>query len=108
PVMWKYYRVPSVSASRQRDGVYAGVVRSYVAAAAYVQYHERAITDRASSIISNAMPSVQLLSAARGDVHDLDRELVGYASAGEGERARLCERGSILRDDIEADIASYR
>lgn len=98
----------SVPAARLLVGVIAGVVLCFVAAAAFVQYHERAITGRASLIISNAMPSVQLLSAARGDVHDLDRELVRYPNADEGERVRLRERATMLRNDLEADIASYR
>lgn len=87
----------TVSAARWLVGVSAGVVLAFVAATAISQRMQRAITSRTQGIITNAMPSVKLLSAARGELNEMDRHV---------ERG-LTRQAESARHDIEEALAAY-
>jgi signal transduction histidine kinase len=61
--------------------VSAAVVVSFLVATAVSQHHATRIDEDAQSIITNAMPSVQYLGAARTDLHRLDAAAERYAAA---------------------------
>lgn len=61
--------------------VSAAVVVSFLAATWVSQRHAIRIDEAAESIITNAMPSVQYLGAARTDLHRLDAAAERYAAA---------------------------
>jgi signal transduction histidine kinase len=87
-------------------GVSAGVVLAFIAATAIAQGVQRAITSRATDMITNAMPSVKFLSAARGDLHRMERD-VEHAEASESERAEFERQAVSARQDIDEALATY-
>jgi signal transduction histidine kinase len=94
-------RDSSLSAARSLVWVIASVVFAFLVAAIAAQYLQRAISTRASEIISNAMPSVKLLSAARGDLRKME---LGVIHDGTGRASRVAE----ARHDIEEELSSFR
>ncbi len=99
-------RDPAVSAARWLVGVSAGVVLSFIAATAIAQSVQRAITSRATDMVTNAMPSVKFLSAARGDLHRMERD-VEHAETSESERAEYEGYALAARQDIDEALATY-
>ena len=95
-----------LSAARWLVAVAASVVVAFVAATSIAQWVQRAITTRANDIIDNAMPSVKLLSAARGDVERMERAIARATATGDlpGYLAAADE----ARQNIEEEVASYR
>src|SRR5574338_208069 len=105
-VAWWYNAImsergSSLSAARSLVWVIASVVFAFLVAAIAAQYLQRAISTRASLIISNAMPSVKLLSAARGDLRKME---IGIVHDGPNPSSMVAE----ARHDIEAELSSYR
>jgi signal transduction histidine kinase len=96
----------TVSAARWLLGVTAGVVLAFVVATAISQRVQRAITVRTSDIITNAMPSVKLLSAARGELNEMDRD-VERATYTESQRTIFEQRASSARHDLEETATTY-
>lgn len=96
----------SVSAARWLVAVMASVVLAFVAATVTAQHVQSDIAVRASDIIGNAMPSVKMLSAARGDLHRMERD-IEHDAAGAPDRATLGSDIAIARQDMDKEVASY-
>jgi signal transduction histidine kinase len=86
-------------------GVTAGVAVAFIAAAVIAQGVQSAITRRASDIIGNAMPSVKLLSTARGQVNQIARELERIDT--DEERRAFETHTATARQNIDEELASY-
>ncbi|MGE3544503.1 MAG: ATP-binding protein, partial [Kofleriaceae bacterium] len=99
--------VASVSAARWLVGVLACVVLCFLAATAVGEYMESTIAGRANLIIGNAMPSVQMLTTARGNLRQLELALERYATIPSDQRPELRDRIAATRQDIGAALSSY-
>lgn len=100
-------RDAAVSAARWLVGVSTVVVLAFIAATAIAQGVQRAITSRATELISNAMPSVKFLSSARGDLHRMERE-IEHAETSDAERRDEFEQQAVsARQNLDAALASY-
>ena len=73
--------IAATTSGRLLIGVSGAVVVSFLIATVLSQRLAARIDDAAQSIITNAMPSVQYLSAARTDLHRLDASAERYARA---------------------------
>jgi len=99
-------RASSVSAARWLVAVLASVVLAFLVSAIAAQHLEGSIATRANDIIANAMPSVRLLSAARGDLRRLESEI-------EDAQATLLEQpapraaANAARQDLDEALAAY-
>jgi signal transduction histidine kinase len=96
----------SVSAARWLVGVLGGVVIAFLAATATAQHIESAVADHANYLIGNAMPSVQYLSSARGDLHAMERDVERISDAS-GDRAALEQDASVARQNAIAVVDLY-
>ncbi len=96
----------AISAARWLVGVMGAVVLSFLISTVTAQHLEDTIAGRATDIIENAMPSVQMLSGARGELHQLERDLERIA-AGDAAAAELHEQIAAARSDIDRALASY-
>ncbi len=98
----------SVAAARWLVGVTASVVFLFLASTAISQHIDSAIAGRTDRLVANAMPSIQMLSAARGELRVLenDAERIERATSSE-ERAPLEKRITALNDDIAATVSAY-
>ncbi len=96
----------SISAARWLVGVMTSVVLAFVVATLTAQHVQSAIAARASDIIGNAMPSVKLLSAARGDLHRMEHD-VEHEAAGAEDRAALESEIAVARQDMAEAVTSY-
>ncbi|HEX5058432.1 MAG TPA: HAMP domain-containing sensor histidine kinase [Kofleriaceae bacterium] len=85
----------------------SAVVMSFILATVVGEYMNSAIASRVRDMIGNAMPSVQLLGSARGDLGRLDLDLDEYAGAPDDRRSVLRDRLIGSRNDVEAALASY-
>ena len=85
----------------------ASVVLAFALATIVSEYYERAVADRADDIIGNAMPSVEMLSAARGDLRGLENDLERYAAAPEASRKELADDIASIGQDFDESFASY-
>lgn len=97
----------SVSAARWLVGVIATIVLCFTLATAIGEHLESAIAGRANNIVANAMPSVQLLSAARGDLRRLEADLDRYAAVPADDRLELRDRIIATRQNIDGTLAAY-
>ncbi len=97
----------SVSPARWLVGVITGLVLCFVLETVLTQHRESAIAGRANKIIANAMPSVQLLTNALGDVDRLDLDLDEYAAATPNEQPARRDRVRQGHLDLDARVASY-
>lgn len=96
----------SVSAARWLVGVLGAVIIAFLAATAVSLHIDSAISDRANALIGNAMPSVQYLSTARGNLYIMQREIERSADApGPGMPAE--QAISEARKNADALIALY-
>ncbi|MEO6773421.1 MAG: ATP-binding protein [Kofleriaceae bacterium] len=85
----------------------AGVVTCFVLATAATEHLARTIADRADGIIANAMPSVQVLTTARGDLRRLELDLEQYATVPAAQRAPIREQIASSRQNIDGELAAY-
>ncbi len=99
-------RDPSISAARWLVGVSAGVVVAFIVAALLAQYVQNAIVGRTGDLVTNAMPSVKALTAARGSLHAMDRDFEREA-VDERERAAVQTRATTDRQNLDEEIATY-
>lgn len=76
---------------------------TFIAAAILGHVVQDAISSRANDIITNAMPSVKVLSAARGDLRDLDSAV--EHSQLEGDRAS--EAATVARQNMQQSLKKY-
>jgi signal transduction histidine kinase len=83
----------------------ACVAVSFLGATLASEHLENAIARRANDIVGNAMPSVKMLSAARGKLRELEQD-IEHAAAGARSRERR-ERADAARHDIDHALASY-
>lgn len=97
----------SVSAARWLVGVIAAVVLSFLLATIVAQHLESAIGTRSHDIAENAMPSVQLLTRALGDLDRLDYDLDQYAGLPVGQRSRFQAQIIEDRQDIGRQLVAY-
>lgn len=96
---------PSVSAARWLVGVMVSVVVAFLLATLAAQHLDGAVATRANDIIANAMPSVQLLSSARGNLRRLEHAFEAAAST--DASAKLQSEVESLRRDLDEALASY-
>src|SRR5689334_900239 len=87
--------------------VSSAVVVGFLAATWLSQRHAAKIDEAADSIISNAMPSVQHLGAARTDLHRLDAAAQRYASARLSGETPADEWVDTPRRDLNGALESY-
>lgn len=99
-------RDTGVSAARLLVCVSAGVVVAFIAATVVAQDVQRAIAARASDIITNAMPSVRLLSSARGDLHLLERD-IAHAGSSDAQGAAFERQAAAARQNVDEALATY-
>lgn len=97
----------SVSAARWLVGVIATIVLCFTVASAVGEHLESAIAARATDIVANAMPSVQLLSAARGDLRRLEANVERYAAVPADQRLELHDHILATRENIDGRLAAY-
>jgi signal transduction histidine kinase len=88
-------------------GVMASVVLAFALATIVTEYYERTVADRADDIVGNAMPSVQMLSMARGDLRTLENELEDYATASGTARSEMLGDIGSIRQNFEESLAAY-
>lgn len=93
-------RESSISAARALVWVIVAVVFAFLVAVTAAEHLQRAVSTRANEIISNAMPSVKLLSAARGDLRDME---IAVAHGDDNGPSRVAS----ARHSIEEEVASY-
>jgi signal transduction histidine kinase len=98
----------SIATARWLVGVIGCVVLSFVVATIVSQEREGAIAAHADALVGNAMPSVEALSRARGDLRALENRLEDYALATPGERGALRDRIALARQDLEGTLATYQ
>ncbi|HEU0033643.1 MAG TPA: HAMP domain-containing sensor histidine kinase [Kofleriaceae bacterium] len=77
------------------------VVLAFVVAAAAAQYVQREITTPVNDIVSNAMPSVKLLSAARGHLREIELGVDADATPPD-------PRIAMARRNLDEELTSYR
>ena len=97
----------SVTTARRLVALQLFVVIAFLLATGISQYVEHGATGRVELITGNAMPSVHLLSLARGDLRELDRDLERYPTSTPEQRADLAHAIAIDRRNAEASLASY-
>jgi signal transduction histidine kinase len=97
----------ATTSGRLLVGVSAAVVVSFLVATALSQRLAARIDDGAQSIITNAMPSVQYLSAARTDLHRLDAAAERYAAARMSGDAPDSTWLDVPRRDLNSAIETY-
>jgi hypothetical protein len=93
-------RDSSIPAARSLVWVMVSVVLSFLIAIGAAQYLQRAISTRANDIVSNAMPSVKLLSAARGNLRKIE------IAVQHGD-AQLESHVAEARENIEEELVAY-
>jgi signal transduction histidine kinase len=97
----------SVSAARWLVGILAGVVLCFTLTTAVGEFLESTIAERVHLIVGNAMPSVQALASARGDLRRIDFMIDRFASASEAGRREIADAIAQKRKDVEATLATY-
>ena len=97
----------SVSAAKWLVGVMASIVLAFALATVFTEYYERALADRAEDIIGNAMPSVQMLASARGDLRVLENDLERLAVVPDTSRPAMIEDVASLRQNFDESLATY-
>jgi signal transduction histidine kinase len=86
----------------------SGVVLLFVASTAISQHIDSAIAGRTDLLVSNAMPSIQMLSAARGQLRVLENQVEhAEQTTSAAERAALGRRITALAADIAATVSTY-
>jgi len=100
-------RATPVAAARWLVGVIAGVAFSFVLATLISESLDTSVAVRSGDIITNAMPSIQTLSNARGDLRQLENDVERYAAAPADARGELRTRIEATRQTIGANLASY-
>jgi len=65
------------------------------------------VANRAGAIITNAMPSIQTLSNARGDLRQLENDFERYAAAPADARGDLRTRIDATLQTVESNLVSY-
>jgi signal transduction histidine kinase len=98
----------SVRLSRMLVVLMGLVVLSFLAASGAGLLRGRTIDRDLGGIVDNAMPSVVLLSSARGDLHRLDGYTDAYADAAAEGVALPVEPIARYRRDIESALEQYR
>ncbi len=97
----------SVSAARWLLGVLACVVLGFVLSTVVAERLESSIAGRANDIISNAMPSVQMLSSARGELRRVQYHANRYLHASSELRPTIHDQITTARQNIDAALVSY-
>jgi signal transduction histidine kinase len=100
-------RSSSVSAARWLVGILAGVVLCFTLTSAVGEFLESTIAGRVHLIVANAMPSVEVLANARGDLRKIDFMLDRYSAASPNERPEIADAIAQKRRDVDATLASY-
>jgi len=100
-------RSASVAAARWLVGVIAGVALSFVLATLISESLATSVANRAGAIITNAMPSIQTLSNARGDLRQLENDFERYAAAPADARGDLRTRIDATLQTVESNLVSY-
>jgi len=95
----------SVSAARWMVGVMASVVLAFLIATVASQELEGAVADRAGDLVGNAMPSVEMMSTARGHLHRFERAL--ERADDDPTNAELIAEAEDARHDLEVALAQY-
>lgn len=88
-------------------GMLAGVVTCFVLAAIAGEHLASTIAKRADGIIANAMPSVQVLTTARGNLRRLELDLERYATTPAAQQPPIREQIVASRENIDGELATY-
>ncbi len=98
----------SARLARMLAGVMVLVVLSFVSVSFIARTRGRAIGRDIDGVVRNALPSVQQLTAARGDVRRLDTLVRDYAdSAGSGVPEPSLEDITALRARLDSALVAY-
>jgi signal transduction histidine kinase len=100
-------RDPSIMAARWLVGVSAVVVAAFIVAAWLAQDVQRAIVARSDELVTNAMPSIKMLSTVRGNLRAMVRETVRETTDAQQLAEVTASADATLRD-IDEEIASYK
>jgi signal transduction histidine kinase len=100
-------RDPSIMAARWLVAVSAVVVAAFLVATWFAQHVQRAIVARSDELVTNAMPSIKLLSTVRGDLRAMAREVVRETRDVQQLTDVKASADSTLRD-IDEQIARYQ
>jgi signal transduction histidine kinase len=100
-------RDPSILAARWLVGVSAVVVAAFVFAALLAQDVQRAIVARSDELVTNAMPSIKMLSTVRGNLRAMVREL-GRETKDAQQLAEVKASADSTLRDIDDEIANYK
>jgi signal transduction histidine kinase len=92
----------SVASARLLVGVTVAVVVAFVAATAVAQYVESRSAKHIEDLVGNAMPSIEELARARGELRSIDH-LISQRRPGDRVAERILEN----RRNIDAALASY-
>src|SRR5690348_10923042 len=98
-------RDPSIIAARWLVGVSAVVVAAFVFAAWLAQDVQHAIVARSDELVTNAMPSIKMLSTVRGNLRAMARE-VGRETTDAQQLAEVKASADATLRDIDEEIAS--
>jgi signal transduction histidine kinase len=97
----------SVSAARWLVGVIAGVVLCFAITTIVGDHLDSAIAARANRIVTKTMPSLRAVTAARGDLWQLEMSLDRYDEVPAARRPQLRDQIAATRRAIDADLVAY-
>ena len=100
-------RDPSIIAARWLVGVSAVVVAAFIVASWLSQDVQGAIVKRSDELVTNAMPSIKMLSTVRGNLRSMARELVRETNDARQMAEVEATADAALRD-IKEEIATYK
>lgn len=84
------------------------MMAAVVLATGISQYLERSVATRVDDIVTNAMPSVQVLSLARLELSHMERDVGRFVRAPAEQRPELQQLIATERHAIDVALASYR
>ena len=97
----------SVSEAKWLVGIMASVVLAFALATIVTEYYERAVEDRAQEIIGKAMPSLQMISVARGNLRGLENDLERLSASPPEARGTVADDVRAMRRELDASLAAY-
>ena len=97
----------SIASARTLVALIATVTFGFLLVTVISQVLDRSIARRVDDIVDNAMPSVQLLALARGDMHRVEHDLDHYPIASDDERGALDREIVTAVRNADAAVATY-
>jgi len=97
----------SVSEAKWLVGVMASVVLAFALATLFTERYEQAVEDRAQEITGKAMPSLQMISVARGNLRGLENDLERLAAVPQELQANVAGDVMAARRELDDSLAAY-